>query len=460
MDNVSKNSASFATITSRTCSDMFGVEPLSQSEMVETNSVDTRKSFIISIYYTGTVYGEYLLAMDESTAARIIGIEDEITDENRDSIREDVCDAMSEMLNTIVGEAIVGLQESYAKLTITAPRIFFGEIRYPKFRTGKVALQTEAGEIECHFCLDLMRLDLAASYTEAMDSLVNVNTQLKEANRHLADQQAQLVHSAKMASVGVLASGVAHEINNPLFFVDANLTTLTDYIKVIESTIGLYETLCESLGCNEGSFPKELSQLQSDAEEQDLAFVIADTKDLVNETREGVTRIKKIVQGLKDFSQVDRGGTSEVNLNEIAENTCNLIQPQLPEGCTIEKDFAELPVVVCNSGEVGQAIAGVLLNSGQALLDGGAITLRTQISESSVSIIVEDNGIGIADENIEHVFEPFFTTKQVGDGTGLGLSIAYGIFEKHRGSISLESKQGKGTKVSMRLPTQSQHVPA
>ena len=373
MDNVDKHAASFATIAARTCADMFGIETRSESEVQSTPSVETNKSFIISIYYTGTVYGEYLLAMDEQTAAKMIGIEDAVTDQNRELIRSDVCDAMSEMLNTIVGEAIVGLQETYAKLTITAPRIYFGEVRYPSFRTDRVSLQTDAGEIECHFCLDLMRLDLAASYTEAMDSLVVINTKLEAANRRLADQQTQLVHSAKMASVGVLASGVAHEINNPLFFVDGNLTTLTDYIKVIDSTIGLYETLCESLGCTDGVCPPELSQIQSEVEEHDLAFVLEDTKELVQETREGVARIKAIVQGLKDFSQVDRCGTTETNLNEVVENTCNLIQSQFPENCDLVLDLVSLPNVVCNAGDLGQALSGVLLNASQALPNGGTI---------------------------------------------------------------------------------------
>ncbi|MCC9641984.1 chemotaxis protein CheX [Rhodopirellula sp. JC740] len=452
MDNVTRYTDAFASIASRTCSEMFGIQPPAVSKVETTNSVQTEKSFILSIYYTGTVYGEYMLAMDESTAAAVIGMDPTITDENREEIREDICDAMSETLNTIVGEAIVGLQESYAKLTITAPRIYFGQIRYPKFRTGKCVLNTEFGEIECHFCLDLMRLDLAASYSEAMDSLVAVNAKLKDANRHLAEQQAQLVHSAKMASVGVLASGVAHEINNPLFFVDANLTTLNDYIQVIESTIGLYETLCESLVSADVDTPEELSKLQSNAEEQELAFVIEDTKSLVEETRDGVARIKSIVKGLKDFSQVDRNGKSEASVNEIVQNTCKLIAAQLPKDCEVEMNLSELPTVQCNTAEVGQAIAGVLLNSGQASRNGGSITLRTDVIDSNITIVVEDNGIGIDASDIEHVFEPFFTTKAVGEGTGLGLSIAYGIFEKHNGSISIESEAGVGTKVTMRLP--------
>jgi signal transduction histidine kinase len=452
MTNIDRHASHFARTACRSIVDMFGIpEPLC-SDVIQTHSVQTDKKFIVSIYYTGTVYGEYLLAMDEQTAAQIIGIEEPITDENLDDVREQICDAMSETLNTIVGESITDLQATYAKLTITAPRLIFGQIRYPQFQTGKACLSTVAGEIECHFCLDLMRLDLATSYSEALDSLLDVNTKLKDANRHLAEQQAQLVHSAKMASVGVLASGVAHEINNPLFFVDANLTTLIDYIKVIDSAIALYDSLCESLGCKDGVCPQELNQLQSAYAEHDLAFVIEDTKELVHETREGVARIKRIVQGLKDFSQVDRAGFNLTSINQIAESTCDLIGPQLPAECVLTRNFADVPSIACNGGEIAQAIAGVLLNAGQSLGESGKITLETVATETSVLIVVEDNGCGIAREELEHVFEPFYTTKPIGEGIGLGLSIAYGIFEKHQGAISIESQVGQGTKVTMRLP--------
>ena len=458
MSNIVDHTQVFADITSRTLSDMFGIDAASVSEIQEANSVETSKRFMVSLYYTGTVYGEYLLAMDEATAARIIGMDDEITDENREEVHEAICDAMSETLNTILGESLVELQKTYAKLTLTAPRIYFGEVRYPKFRTGRTVLTVEAGEIECHFCLDMMRLDLATSYNEALESLVGINTQLKEANRHLAEQQAQLVHTEKMASVGILASGVAHEINNPLFFVDTNLATLTEYIKVIDSTLSLYEKLCESITSKDGFCEKEVTTLRAEAEDQDLSFVIEDTKHLVAETRDGVARIKGIVQGLKDFSQVDRGGLAEANINVIAENTLSLIASHLPASCDIVKQLESMPVVVCNAAEIGQAVAGVLINAGQALAEGGRIILRTEATESSVVICVEDNGVGIESQHIEHLFEPFFTTKDVGAGTGLGLSIAYGIFEKHHGSISVESEFGKGTKVTMRLPFVSHPV--
>lgn len=458
MSHVVDHTRVFSDITARTLADMFGVDAESDQEVHEANSVETRKTFMVSLYYTGTVYGEYLLAMDEATAARIIGLDGEITDQNRDEVREEICDAMSETLNTIVGESIVELQATYPKLTLTAPRIYFGEVRYPKFRTGRTLIKAEAGEIECHFCLDMMRLDLATSYNEALESLVGINTQLKEANRHLAQQQAQLVHTEKMASVGILASGVAHEINNPLFFVDANLATLTEYVKVIDSTLSLYEKLCESVKSGHGFCEQEVTSLREEAEQQDLGFVISDTKELVGETRDGVARIKSIVRGLKDFSQVDLGGVAEADINVIAENTLSLVATQLPDDCDVEKHLDETPSVVCNAAEIGQAIAGVLINAGQALNEGGKISLRTESSDSNVLICVEDNGSGIESQHIDHLFEPFFTTKDVGQGTGLGLSIAYGIFEKHQGSISIESEVGKGTKVTMRLPVVSQGV--
>ena len=455
MSSITDHTRFYAEIASRNFREMFGIDTLAVTEAEETRSVETDKTFLVSLYYTGTVYGEYLLAMDEETAARIVGCEHEINEENRSEVRDEICDAISETLNTIVGESIVDLQKSYAKLTVTAPRVYFGQVRYPQFRTGRTVIKVDAGEIECHFCLDMMRLDLATSYSEAMDSLVEINNQLKEANRHLAQQQAQLVHTEKMASVGILASGVAHEINNPLFFVDANLSTLTEYVKVIDSTLLLYDKLCESISTKNMGCDQELASLRAETQEQDLGFVIEDTKQLVDETREGVERIKGIVQGLKDFSQVEGGGFAEADLSTVAENALGLIASQLPSNCHVEKQLEALPPIVCNAGEIGQAIAGVLLNAGQAISEGGTILLQTKTSDSTVMITVKDDGVGIASEHIDHLFEPFFTTKQVGEGTGLGLSIAYGIFEKHEGSITVESDFGKGTCVTMRLPLAS-----
>lgn len=452
MSQITDYTRTFSDVTSQTLVDMFGIETTSSSDIVETSSVKTERTFIISLYYTGSVYGEYLLALDEETAARIIGLDAPITDENRDEVREEICDALSETLNTIVGESIVHVQETHPKLTLTAPRIFFGEIRYPQFKTGSTIVETEAGPIECHFCLDLMRLDLATSYDEAMESLLGVNDQLKAANRHLAEQQAQLVHTEKMASVGILASGVAHEINNPLFFVDANLTALTDYVAIIESVLRLYDQFAASLESSSGVAKEKLESIREEADEHDLDFVIEDTKELMLETREGISRIREIVQSLKDFSQVERAGSSEADLNVIVENSCGLFGSELPSNCKIEKSYGELPKLVCNAAEIGQVLASVILNATQAVAENGSIVVTSEVTDADVVLTVEDDGVGIPKEHIEHIFEPFYSTKPEGEGTGLGLSIAYGLVHKHNGSITISSEEGCGTKAIITLP--------
>lgn len=452
MRHLIENAAAFQATAKRVLMDMFGLETTETTEVAESVAVKTSKSFIVSIYYTGTVYGEYLLAMDEETAAKILGIEEPITDSNRTEIHEQFCDAFSEILNMIVGECLVQLQATYAKLTLTPPRVFFGKIRYPNFRTGRSVLHTPAGEVECHFCLDLMRLDLATSYNDALASLLDVNSKLKQANEHLAQQQAHLVHSEKMASVGMLASGVAHEINNPLFFVESNLTTLNDYITIIESMISLYENLCVSVNSPDLDMLSALAAVRAESQGKDLDFVLEDTQHLVAETREGVSRIKAIVKSLKEFSHVDIGGVTDADLNLIVENSIALISHELSERCEVVLDCQNLPKVVCNAGEIGQVLIHMLVNASHAIQDSGQIRVQSYAEDSEVFLVIEDSGQGIDPSDLSHIFDPFFTTKPVGKGVGLGLSIAYGIIRKHNGSISVESEVGRGTKFTIRLP--------
>ena len=455
MRQLIENAAVFQSTAKRVLMDMFGLETTETTEVVESVAVKTSKSFIVSIYYTGTVYGEYMLAMDEETAAKILGIDEPITDLNRSEVQEQFCDAFSEILNMVVGECLVHLQATYAKLTLTPPRVFFGKIRYPNFRTGRSVLHTPAGEVECHFCLDLMRLDLATSYNDALASLLDVNSKLKQANEHLAQQQAHLVHSEKMASVGMLASGVAHEINNPLFFVESNLTTLNDYITIIESMISLYENLCVSVNSPDLDMLSALAAVRAESQGKDLDFVLEDTQQLVAETREGVSRIKSIVKSLKEFSHVDVGGVTDADLNLIVENSIALISHELTDRCEVLVDCQNLPKVVCNAGEIGQVLIHMLVNASHAIQDSGQIRVRSYAEESEVFLVIEDSGQGIDPSDLSHIFDPFFTTKPVGKGVGLGLSISYGIIRKHNGSISVESEVGRGTKFTIRLPVSS-----
>ncbi|MEM9644287.1 MAG: ATP-binding protein [Planctomycetota bacterium] len=442
----------FVDVTAQTIHDVFGIKAVSSEPSVETPTLQTDKSLLVTVQYTGSVYGEYVLAMDEETAARLLGMDETIDDDNRDSVREDIGDALSETLNLIVGTSIVDLQKSHSKLTLTAPRLIFGNVRYPAFKTARGVLGTPAGPIECHFCLDRMRLDLATSYDEAMDSLLEVNDNLRQANERLAQQQAQLVHTEKMASVGILASGVAHEINNPLFFVDSNLHTLDDYVEILKSTLDLYNKLSQSVLDEDGRWIEQMDAIRNENDDQDLEFVLDDTKHLMEETRLGVRRIKAIVQSLKDFSQVDRGGMTQADLNLVVENTLLLIGKELPSRCEIETHLETLPPLVCNIAEIGQVVAGLILNAAQAIPNEGTITVHSGLEDEHVLIRVTDDGCGIESEHLDHLFEPFYSTKPEGDHPGLGLSIAYGIVQKHAGSINFQSKPGVGTEVTMRLP--------
>lgn len=461
--HLSDHAQTYEEIAERVFFEMFGISTLDRSDVIESNSLKTTKNFIVSIYYTGTVFGEYVIAMDEATAQRVIGLEGSLFEQTQDEVREMICDAISETLNTIVGEAIVQLQETHAKLTVTAPRVYFGEIRYPQFRTRSITMQTQVGEIECYFCLDSMRLDLATSYDEAMESLVEINSKLKAANRHLAEQQAQLVHSEKMASIGILASGVAHEINNPLFFVDTNLNALCEYVHVIESTISDYERLCATLlDCNApviGSDGNELSLLDGKAptskQHRDIRYVLNDTKVLVSESRDGVIRIKDIVKSLKDFSNLDRGGIVDADLNAIVMNAVKMLQTTLGDTDKIEFQLGELATMACNVGEIAQVCSIVILNAVQATPNDGKVSVTTNGDAEESCLIVDDTGSGISAEDLAQIFDPFFTTKAEGEGTGLGLSIAYGIVRTHGGTINVESELGVGTKVIVRLPNES-----
>ncbi|MEZ6135183.1 MAG: ATP-binding protein [Pirellulaceae bacterium] len=453
MSEIQSYTETFAQISARTIEDMFGVSVKLAQPIEELKSVQCDRSFMISLFYTGTVYGEYMLAMDEQTAARIIGAAEANDDDAAFQLREEICDAMSETLNTIVGESIIELQTTYPKLSLTAPRVIFGQVRYPQFRTGKAILESEFGLIECHFCLDLMRLDVTTSLNAAMDSLVEINAQLKEANKQLAEQQAHLVLTEKMASVGILASGIAHEINNPLFFVDTNLSTLCDYVRVIDTSISMYGKLVESLDQTATICPVQYGELKGHTEAEDLDFILEDTKTLMSETRQGIQRIKTIVQNLKDFSHVDHAGHAEANLNTIIENTCQLIASSLPEHCRLIKRLPDIPKIICNAGEIGQAIASVLINAGQAVEpQGGEIRITTEFIDNQIRISIVDNGSGINAEDLPRVFDPFFTTKALGEATGLGLSITYGILEKHGGKIKIDSTVDCGTRVSMSFP--------
>jgi len=453
MDQAKKYVADFIATTLRCLEDNFGVAGKPATQIHEQERFSTKKNFTISIYFTGTVYGEYILALDERTGAQILGLAGEYPSvEELQMVREDLVDAFSELLNMVVGESILSLGDTYSKLTFTTPRAFFGTSYYPHIRATMGRIRTSFGEVECHFYFDTMRLDLAASYKEALSNLVEANQALTGANQQLKEQQAQLVHAAKMASVGMLAAVVAHEINNPLAFVNSNLGTLTRYVDALQTVVKAYEDLYRAILGTEHDEVEYLREVGQIRKKENIKYILEDIGDLLNETSEGLERIKRIVQGLKDFSRVDSQEWESADINKIINNAVDLVWNQLKYKCEVERNLGAIPEVMCHPGEIGQVIVNLLVNAVQAIPDHGRIEVRTEPNDGEILIRVIDTGCGIDPKDLSRIFEPFFTTKPVGVGTGLGLSISYGIIQRHHGIMEVDSEVGAGTTFLIRLP--------
>jgi two-component system NtrC family sensor kinase len=292
----------------------------------------------------------------------------------------------------------------------------------------------------------------------AEKELQRSHDELKLILKKLEETQVQMLQSEKMASIGQLAAGIAHEINNPAAFVSSNLITLEEYRKDIFSLFQQYREIVSDLK-EAGANPQSLSDLSNkirriDALEQetDLDFIIDDIESLITESQDGTKRIGKIVADLKDFAHPGEDKTKVANINQCLESTMNVVWNELKYKAKITKDYGDLPEVLCYPQQLNQVFMNILVNAAQAIEKEGEIRIATGAADGHVEISISDTGSGIPDEIISRVFEPFFTTKEVGKGTGLGLNIAYNIVNKHNGTISIESEIGKGTTFIIRIP--------
>jgi PAS domain S-box-containing protein len=276
-----------------------------------------------------------------------------------------------------------------------------------------------------------------------------INAQLTEANRQLKLTQDQLLQSEKMASLGILAAGVAHEINNPVGYINSNLGTLEKYLADIFTILNKYEEA--ALTCTH----PELLKVQQLKGKLDLDFLRSDTRSLLSESREGLERIKEIVLGLKDFS---RSGAEQdwqwTDLTKCLESTLAVVWNELKYKCEVVKEYGALPLVYCLPAQLGQVFMNLLVNAAQAIETRGTITLRTGQEGDRVWVEIADTGTGIPPDILPRIFDPFFTTKPVGSGTGLGLPVSYGILERHQGRIEVQSEAGKGSTFRVILPVQ------
>ena len=278
------------------------------------------------------------------------------------------------------------------------------------------------------------------------------NSELEGLNRKLAGAQSQLLQSEKMASVGQLAAGVAHEINNPIGYVHSNLTSLTGYLQDIFLVFDAYERF----ECSLAGTPVDLAPIQSIKRRIEIDYLRKDIANLMAESIEGITRVEKIVRDLKDFSHVDQAEWQVVDLHTGLDSTLNVVWHELKYKAELVKDYGELPAVECLPFQINQVFMNLLVNAAQAIEQHGTITIRSGCEDGQVRVAISDSGKGIDPRQLNRIFEPFFTTKPVGIGTGLGLSVSYGIIQKHGGSIDVESEPGRGSTFTVRLPvTQS-----
>ena len=297
------------------------------------------------------------------------------------------------------------------------------------------------------------------NYSQDLEKMVNERTaELKKALSDLQNTQSQLLQSEKLASIGQLAAGVAHEINNPVGFVKSNLGTLNEYQQDLTKLLDQYRMLETTLGKEkdmegDGALQKTLENIQKSKDEIDLSFILDDFKNVINESLEGMARVAKIVSDLKDFAHVDKAELEHADINKGIESTLNVVWNELKYKARVIKDLGKIPLVKCYPQRINQVFMNILINAAQAIEDKGEIRITTRADNGHIDIRISDTGKGIPPEIIPKIFDPFFTTKDVGKGTGLGLNMAYNIIQKHKGTIDVESEVGKGTTFIIRLQT-------
>jgi len=286
-----------------------------------------------------------------------------------------------------------------------------------------------------------------------------IEAELKKHRDHLADlvkeTQKRLIQSEKMAGIGQLAAGVAHEINNPTGFVMSNLQILSVNINQLFSIIDNFEELLRNNSPQDPEKSEALQDcLQKLKENYDIDYLKEDLPELINECLEGTNRIKNIVANLKSFTHPGMECHVPVNLNNEIEKALNLVLNEVKYNCEIVKEYGELPKISGNPQQIEQVMMNILINASHAIEDKGTISIKTYHQGEHVTIEVTDSGKGMHEDIMDKIFDPFFTTKDVGKGTGLGLYIVYGIIEEHKGKIGVESKIGEGTKIIIKFPVE------
>ncbi len=284
--------------------------------------------------------------------------------------------------------------------------------------------------------------------------------ELEKSNKELKETQSQLVQSEKLASIGQLAAGVAHEINNPVGFIASNFETLENYMKKIKKLLQMYGELLEEIEASEKTeLLDKANTIGKSQNDMKIDFILKDLPGLFNDSREGIDRVTGIVQNLRDFSRIDQPGSlDKYNINDGIKATLVVAQNEIKYDADIKTELSEVPIILCKAGQINQVLLNILMNAAQAINsqkrnNRGSITIRTYSTDDNVVCEISDDGPGIEPDKLPKIFDPFFTTKPVGKGTGLGLSVSYDIIVlKHNGKLIVDSHVNEGTKFTIKLP--------
>lgn len=282
-------------------------------------------------------------------------------------------------------------------------------------------------------------------YVVTKHYFLNLMRDLEELSKNMEETQGLLIQQEKLASLGQLAAGVAHELNNPIGFVNSNITALKDYIPELQTYIAYLEK-------------KVAGETKGDMPSKNITFILSDMPELVEESLEGISRVTSIVKGLKDYARVDLEDRIDYSINDGIEATLTVSKNAYKYVADIERNLSEVPLLIANGNQINEVLLNLFVNAaqaieGQARTGKGQIKVNTYVEEGYVCCTVADNGPGIKKDVINKVFDPFFTTKEPGKGTGLGLNIAYDIVvNKHRGEFFVENNLGQGAVFTFKLP--------
>lgn len=349
-------------------------------------------------------------------------------------------DASLNRVSLIVELEPLGALLSHAPLpTLHAAAALVQQLLRSQLRYRMAAqLHQEAVTEDYHRLLE-KNAALAASEARYRALAERLEERVAEQVRTIDNAQRQLYQAEKLASVGQLAAGMAHEINNPIGFIRSNLVTARDYVAQLRPLLAAVQNSSDAT-------------VRQRAHESDLSFVVDDFTQLLVESLSGAERIARIVADLKAFSRVDVEGRERIDLNDLIRRTCSVAASRLGKRIVVELHLGALPLFECNGAQLGQVLLNLLLNSAEAIKAQGCIRFISSVVNEFIHIQVQDDGDGIPPEVVSRIFDPFFTTKEVGQGTGLGLTVSHDIVTAHGGQITVDTELGKGTTFTIRLP--------